>query len=168
MRLSLTLMGDFQAHIGTGPPLRLRTRKTQALLAYLAMPAGAAHSRDKLATLLWGDRSLTRARGRFRETLFALRQALTPANPPCLMVTGETLALDADSVEVDASAFGQLARDGDVESLARAVDLYRGEFLEGLAFRGTLFENWLMGERERLRELALEAFARLLALQRRA
>lgn len=51
---------------------------------------------------------------------------------------------------------------------ARAVDLYRGEFLEGLAFRGTPFEDWLMAERERLRELALETMARLLAQQRRA
>jgi tetratricopeptide (TPR) repeat protein len=83
-------------------------------------------------------------------------------------VTGETLALNADAVDVDAGAFERLARAGDVDSLARAAALYRGDFLEGLAFRGTLFEEWLMAERERLRELALEALARLLAQQRGA
>ena len=106
MRLSLTLMGDLQARIGSGVPVRLRTRKTQALLAYLAMPAGVPHSRDKLATLLWGDRSLTQARSRFRETLFALRRAQAAADPPCLTVTGETVALEADSVDIAHAAVG--------------------------------------------------------------
>jgi DNA-binding SARP family transcriptional activator len=168
MRLSLTLMGDIQARIGQRPPLRLRTRKAQALLAYLAMPAGLPHSRDKLAALLWGDRPLPQARGRFRETLFALRRALAPAEPPCLAASGEAVALEGGAVDIDALTFTRLAAAGDVESLARAVDLYRGEFLEGLVFRGTPFEDWLMAERERLRELALETMARLLAQQRRA
>ncbi len=89
-RLSLTLLGDFQARLGPGSPLRLRARKTQALLAYLALPAGQAHSRDKLAALLWGDRSPQHARSRLRETLFVLRRpwpwpihrAWTPATRP--------------------------------------------------------------------------------------
>jgi DNA-binding SARP family transcriptional activator len=168
MRLSLTLMGDFQARIGQAPPLRLRTRKAQALLAYLAMPAGLPHSRDKLAALLWGDRPLSQARGRFRETLFVLRRALGPAEPPCLAASGEAVALEGGAVDIDALTLTRLAAGGDVESLARAVDLYRGEFLEGFVFRGTPFEDWLMAERERLRELALETMARLLAQQRRA
>jgi len=167
-RLRLTLLGDFQARLEPGPPLRLRTRKSQALLAYLALPAGQPHSRDKLAALLWGDRSQPQARGRFRETLFVLRRALARVDPPCLALTGETLALNADSVDVDAGAFERLVRAGDLDSLARAAALYRGDFLEGLAFRGTLFEDWLMAERERLRELALESLARLVAQQREA
>ena len=64
-------------------------------------------------------------------------------------------------------AFERLVRAGDPGALAEAVDLYRGDFLAGFAFRGTLFEDWLMAERERLRELALEALARLLAHQQR-
>ena len=56
-RLTLTLLGDFQARLGPGPPLRLQSRKTEALLAYFALPPGQRHSRDKLAALLWGDRS---------------------------------------------------------------------------------------------------------------
>lgn len=51
-RLNLTLMGDFQARIGQGPPLRLRTRKAQALLAYLAMPAGLRSPADYRAEQL--------------------------------------------------------------------------------------------------------------------
>ena len=77
-------------------------------------------------------------------------------------------ALNAESVEVDILAFERLARAGDAAALAQATELYRGDFLAGFAFRGTLFEDWLMAERERLRELALETLAKLLAEQCRA
>jgi DNA-binding SARP family transcriptional activator len=56
-RLALTLLGGFQARLGAGPPLTLPTKKIQALLAYLALPPGREHARDKLAVLLWGDLS---------------------------------------------------------------------------------------------------------------
>ena len=85
-----------------------------------------------------------------------------------LTLTGETVALNADGVDVDASTFEHPAKAGDAGSLARAVALYRGDFMEGLAFRGTLFEDWLMAERARLRELAIESLARLLRQQRGA
>src|SRR5262249_8978690 len=149
-----------------GAPVRLRTRKTEALLAYLASPPGQRHSRDKLAALLWGELSQAQARSRLRETLFALRRALASADPPCLEVGSETLALTADAVDVDAMTFARLAQTDDPAAVARAVELYRGDLVEGLAFRGTAFEDWLMAERERLRELAVEALAKLLAYQR--
>jgi DNA-binding SARP family transcriptional activator len=53
-RLSLTLLGGFQARLDSGEPLALPTRKAQALLAYLALPVGQAHPRDKLAAIFWG------------------------------------------------------------------------------------------------------------------
>ena len=50
--------------------------------------------------------------------------------------------------------------------LARAASLYQGDLLAGLAVAEPPFEEWLLAERERLRELALEALARLLAHHR--
>ena len=75
------------------------------------------------------------------------------------------MALDAGAVDVDAVAFERLVQGDDPEGLARAVELYQGDLLEGLAFRGALFEDWLMAERERLRELAVDGLARLLSHQ---
>jgi DNA-binding SARP family transcriptional activator len=165
-RLALTLLGDFQARLGSGPVLRLRTRKTQALLAYLASPPGRSHSRDKLAALLWGERSQHQARGRLRETLFVLRRALTATDPPCLDLGSEAVALNADAVDVDVASFERLLKSGDPHGREEAVRLYRGDFLQGIAFRGAPFEDWLMAERERLHELAVDALAKVLANQR--
>src|SRR5581483_2126335 len=79
--LSLTLLGGFQARLASGRVLSLRTKKAQALLAYLAARPGRAHPRAKLAALLWGEAGDEQARSSLRQTLFALRKALPAAGP---------------------------------------------------------------------------------------
>jgi DNA-binding SARP family transcriptional activator len=61
-RLTLQLLGGFAIRPGSGQGLSLGTRKAQALIAYLAVPPGRAHTRDKLASLLWGDTGDEQAR----------------------------------------------------------------------------------------------------------
>ena len=56
--------------------------------------------------------------------------------------------------------------EGTPEALARAAALYQGDLLSGFSVNEPLFEEWLVPERERLRELALETLAKLLAQQR--
>jgi predicted ATPase len=73
--------------------------------------------------------------------------------------------LEPAAVEVDVVTFEKLVADGTAEALERAATLYRGELLEGVSVDEAPFEEWLLAERERLRELALEALARLLAHQ---
>ena len=168
-RLSLTLLGGLQARLGSGPVLRLRARQTSALLAYLALPSGRLHPRDKLASLLWGHLAQDEARNRLRQALFALRRILGPVDASCLNVDGDALVLGPAGVEVDVRLFEELVADGSPSSLERAVSLYRGELLQGLAAQGphpSAFEEWLSGERERVRELALEALAKLVNVQR--
>src|SRR5262245_7908299 len=167
-KLSLTLLGGFQARLDPGPALALPTRKTQALLAYLALPLGQAHPRDKLAALLWGGIREESARASLRQALFAIRRALAEAEGEVLRQDADALALVAGAADVDVAAFGRLVAEGAPETLARAVALYRGDLLSGFALDEAPFEEWLLGERERLRELALEALAKLLAHQRRA
>ena len=60
---------DFHARIGE-QDLTLPTRKTQALLAYLAVRPGQAHLRDKLAAVLWSGAGKS-------------RPAQLPAEPEC-------------------------------------------------------------------------------------
>jgi DNA-binding SARP family transcriptional activator len=167
-RLSLTLLGGFQARLDPGPNLTLPTRKAQALLAYLALPLGQAHPRDKLAALLWGGIREESARASLRQALFAIRRALAEAEGEVLRQDADALALVTGAADVDVAAFEHLVAEGAPETLARAAALYRGDLLSGFALDEAPFEEWLLGERERLRELALEGLAKLLAHQRRA
>src|SRR5262245_29609254 len=165
-RLHLILRGGLLAPI-QDEPLTPTTKKTQALLAYLALPVGHAHQRDKLATLLWGGTPDVSARNSLRQALFVLRRALA-SNDDVLRIEGDRVALDCDGVEVDAMAFERAVVDGTPAALANAANLYQGDLLAGLAVAETPFEEWLLAERERLRELALEGFAKLLVCQRSA
>src|SRR5205085_980723 len=82
-----------------GPPrawrdeqsLAFKTRKTLALLAYLAAERGL-HPRGQLAALLWPDRAEAEARNSLRSALVYLRQALGDADA-ALAVTRETVGL---------------------------------------------------------------------------
>ena len=46
--MRLNLLGGFELSMPAGP-VHVARKKAQALLAYLASPAGQAHPRDKLA-----------------------------------------------------------------------------------------------------------------------
>src|SRR5262245_35228715 len=131
-RLILTLLGGFRARLDSGIPLALPTRKAQALLAYLAIPPGSLHPRDKLASLLWGSTLETTARTSLRQTLYALRKSLRDADPQPLVVDSETVALDPNAVTVDVREFELRAAEATPSALAKAVALYSGDFLDGL------------------------------------
>jgi len=169
MALRLTLLGGLRLSNGEGrEAVVLPTRKARALLAYLASPPGRAHPRDKLAALLWGDRPDSQARASLRQELHRLRGALARAEPTALRLVDDTVALHLASVEVDVLLFEHLVTEGTPAALEAAVALYQGELLEGVAPDAPAFEEWLVPERERLREQAIEAMAKLLVHQRSA
>jgi DNA-binding SARP family transcriptional activator len=161
----LTLLGGFEARLASGDAVSLPTKKAQALLAYLGLRPGQAHQRDKLAALLWGERSDGHARDGLRHALVVLRKALAGVQPPALQSEGQMLTLNPAVVEVDVAAFERCVREGTPKALERAAELYRGDLLLGSTVSEPLFEEWLVAERERLRESALESLARLLAHQ---
>ena len=166
--LRLQLLGGFRAYLGSGVVVRLPTRKAEALLSYLALPLGRPHLRDKLASLLWGDLPEVNARASLRQSLFRLRRAIGEPGGAVLRLEGDGVALDPIAVAVDVAAFERAVATAVPEGLAEASALYQGDLLAGLAVTEAPFEDWLLTERERLRELALEALARLLAHQRAA
>ena len=163
--LKLTLFGGFEATLTSGDVVPLPTKKAQALVAYCALKPGQAHRREKLAALLWGDTREKNARNSLRQTLFLLRAALGRVRPNALRVNGDTIAIVPHAVEVDVHHFERLVRDAAPPALEQAVTLYRGDLLEGFVVDEAPFEQWLLDERERLKELALEALARLLRHQ---
>jgi len=163
-RIGLRLFGGFEASAPGAPPVQLPAR-AQALLARLALGPGQSHLRDKLAALLWAEAPAARARHSLRQSLLTIRQTLPEGEPPLLIERGDTVALNPDAVDVDAEVFEQLVKAGTPASLEDAAALYGGDLLEGIVAQDGPFEDWLLTERERLRELALDALGRLLAHQ---
>jgi DNA-binding SARP family transcriptional activator len=121
--LTVTRLGGFEARLVSGATVRLPRKRAQALLAYLGIRPGQSHPRDKLAALLWGEKSDEPARGGLRHALVALRRALADAHPPSLRIEGQTLALNPVGVEVDVVTFERRVAEGTSEALEQAADL---------------------------------------------
>jgi TolB-like protein/DNA-binding SARP family transcriptional activator len=161
--LELVLLGGFQVR-AAGQAIDVSGRKERALLAVLAMPPGEPRSRDKLAGLLWSDRGDKQARDSLKQAVLRLRKSFGTLHPLPIRTDRVSLTLDAAEVAVDVQEFEQLIGDGTPNAVARAATLYRGDLLDGLDVRDPAFEEWLLFERQRLRDLARAALARLLEL----
>ncbi|MCZ6863615.1 MAG: BTAD domain-containing putative transcriptional regulator [Alphaproteobacteria bacterium] len=160
--LHISLFGGFEARLGSGEVLPLKGRKTQALVGYLALTPGKRHTRDELVALLWSDRGERQARSSLRQSLSELRKALGDGDDSPLIAGRDAVSLDADAVDVDVAEFEHLIDDGTPTALERAVELYRGDLLDGIGVHDPAFEDWLRDERGRLQERACEALSRLL------
>jgi DNA-binding SARP family transcriptional activator len=159
--LQLVLLGAFQARAAE-QDIDVPGRKERALLALLAIPVGEPRSRDKLAGLLWSDRGDSQARDSLKQAVFKLRKSLDCVQPSPLLADREFVSLERAVVTVDVAEFEQLIAEGSMEGLTRATALYRGDLLDGLDLRDAAFDEWLLMERQRLRNLACEALAKLL------
>lgn len=126
----------------------------QRLLAYVALRGGAL-PRMHVAGTLWMDAPEARAAARLRSALWRLRQA----GLPLVEATASHLRLfpgvrvDVHELSARAERILRVARDptpGDLAALAS-----RGELLPGW------YEDWVVMERERLRQFRLRALETL-------
>src|SRR3989441_7832523 len=146
--LSLTSADGRDVQALLGQPRRL------ALLAYLAAatPQGF-HRRDSLLALFWPELDEEHARAALRQALHVVRDAL---GADAVASRGdEDIGLAFDHVSCDVGAFERAVAVG---QFREALDLYRGDLLEGFFITGApSFEQWLETERGRLREVASRA-----------
>ncbi len=152
----------------SGHAVPLASKKVRALLAYLVQRENVAIARTTLTELLWGEREEAQARASLRQSLSELRAALGPASD-ALVANKESITWRSDSVWIDTKLLEAAAQTQNTAALGEAAALAGGDFLEGLSIDESGFDQWLTGERERLRLLLTKIHTRLLtsAEQRR-
>lgn len=158
-QLEIRLLGSPQFLRDHSPITEFISHKVPALLAYLAVTR-RAHSRDKLAALFWGEMPDADAKNNLRQALTNLRKFAENE----LTITRDSV-LCSEGIVLDAQHFSNAVRSAsslDPEPasviLTEALHLYKGDFLEGFHVRDAPdFEDWMLAERARLRELALQA-----------
>jgi DNA-binding SARP family transcriptional activator len=164
--IRLRTLGGLDLLDSEGRELRalLAQPKRLALLTYLAIAAPRGfHRRDILLALLWPEHDAEHARNSLSQSVHVLRRHL--AQNVILSRNGDALGLSWSDVWCDALAFEEAL---DAERLIDAVELYRGDLLEGFhVANAPEFERWLGNERERLARAYTSALERL-ATQREA
>lgn len=135
------------------------TRKAIALLGYLAV-TGRPQRRETLAALLWPDADETHARSALRRTLSVVKGALGDGG---VHATRDELALrEGEGIQIDVRAFLTGLESSDVERVAAAASLWRGDLLAGFTLRDSpAFDEWQSREAQRLRRALATASARL-------
>ena len=141
----------------------LMTRKTRALVAYLALRGDSGQSREKLAELLWSNSAEEQARANLRQSLSSLRKALNSDGAAYLTTDSDQISLAGPNIELDVALFEQLVAEATPEALKRAAELYKGDLLDGFSLKEDPFEAWARAERERLRHLASDMLTKLIA-----
>jgi DNA-binding SARP family transcriptional activator len=151
MGLSLKVLGEFAIRDENGTELSLPTRKTRALLGYLAVNADKPQQRDRLMALLWSDFGVKQARHNLNQALLSIRKLGQPLDSD-----GERVTLRNDAIEIDLVRF-RACLDSDP---AEAAKLYEGPLLDGLAVPDPGFEDWLAAARTELHNQASDSLER--------
>lgn len=168
--LHINLLGGFQLFSGETPVRDIEIPRLQSLLAYLLLHSGVPQSRTHLAFMFWPDSTESQAHTNLRNIMHKLRQAVPNADA-FFHIDRQTLSWKPSTQDAPWTldvldferAIGEAEQTRDAaaasRALARAVKMYRGDLLPGC------YDEWLLSERDRLRQAFLKALERLVDLQ---
>ena len=173
-KVAIRLLGRFSVHCGDQELLVHSSTRAKEILCYLAVNRRGPVSREALTEVVFHDCPTEKSRKGMRQALWQLRADLSSkSSTACAdrilsveqgwvqFITDDRVWLDvADFERMTArrmSKQSRLLEFGDTALLVQAIDLYRGEFLEGW------FQEWCLEERERLRQVYLGTLDALVA-----
>jgi DNA-binding SARP family transcriptional activator len=158
----LTTLGGFAFSANGSSAPRPDTQKGRALMAFLALNPRTDISRERLLELFWPDTDPEHARNRLKTALSNIRRCVkaTGLDPDDCIVANKAVVRWTTDTTVDAQQFAALATHADPAASQEALQLYRGDFLEGD------YDDWSVTERERLAALYESVLARAVRTKR--
>lgn len=157
-KLKLSLFGGFRLEDSDGCLISVTSKKSRALIAYLALTKRGEALREKLASLTWSDRGDKQAKDSLRQCISSLRRQLLPLCPGFLdLDRKDVVAINLDSVWIDVREMERLAADGDADFAGFVRQFVIGRFLENLEIEDYSFREWVDSERCRLDDSILQS-----------
>lgn len=145
--LRICLLGGLQL-FELGRPLKFSAPpKAASLLAFLIVHRAQQTSRDAIAFAFWPDDDEARARANLRRHIALILHAL-PVSAAQQPILADTRSLRWNALypcSIDLAEFEQFSAEAD--GAADATTLYRGDLLP------TVYDTWIIPERERLRSM---------------
>ena len=144
----LHILGPFRLEGSDGARFAVNSKRSQALIAMLALSGGGERTRNWLQDRLWGSRNTEQAQASLRRELANLRGLLGTGDAPLIESDRLRVWINLKRIKVD----------------ARQLDLpgHSGDLLEGLDIAGEEgFEDWLREERAHLQQIAQSSPARV-------
>ena len=147
--LRVKLIGSIEAADSSGNNVLPPSRKSRALLSYLALNAGQWVPRSRITRLLWDRVPEAQGRASLRQALHELSTAMGPAFTTVVATERERLRFNSEAAWVDALVVATPA----AEQVPIDLNVFSGSLLlDGLDKLGDEFDHWLTLERQKLEE----------------
>ena len=167
--LSIRLLGDFSLVYADQQLAGLNSMRLQCMLAYLVLHRDVPQQRQHLAFLFWPDITEAQARNNLRQLLHQLRQVFPEVEHYLSADKHMLLWQPVMPFHLDVAEFEQALTLADAATrqhdqhvfqvaLEQADNLYRGDLLPGC------YDEWILPERERLRQGHRQGLEHLLRL----
>lgn len=154
---SYKLLGTLKIEDDSHPSMLMKYSKGCALLAYLIITR-RSYSREMLGELFWEATSTAQSLQNLRAILFKIRPFA-----PELVTTKQWVSFqDNEHITIDLYTLEADLDSQDTTSLDKALLLYDGDLLTGFYLDDApLFGEWLLLERERLRQRVWDSYFRV-------
>jgi DNA-binding SARP family transcriptional activator/TolB-like protein len=150
-RLSLEMFGKFSARLD-GVETQIGSRKSRALLAFLALSDVSEQTRERLVGLLWSESEEGKARASLRQALHEIRDAFHKMGFAGLHTEKLQITLDASTVSVDLIDVLHAAEQGCAHTLLHTRERLLDTLLEPLETVDPAFRVWLVAKRQSLHD----------------
>src|SRR5438552_17929006 len=98
--LAINLLAPFRLIVGN-KEIELASRKSRALIGYLALTESQEETRERLVGLLWSESSEERARASLRQTLQEIRRGFAEMGFDGLRTEKQGIVLNRSALKVD-------------------------------------------------------------------
>ncbi|MDB5665698.1 adenylate/guanylate cyclase domain-containing protein [Cypionkella sp.] len=141
--LRLNLLRSLSITNSAGEQLLLTSAHAAAMIGVLALEPDQAIADDRLAAMLWPDRSLAQGRVAVARTRRHINDRLAPGGPNLIGARGTLVFLNQTVAEVDLQTILRALGEGEVPSTLQSVTDLPGEVLAGLRHISPTLDAWL-------------------------
>ncbi len=157
--LRICMLGGFSVTLDGTPVRGVNSPHLQSLLAYLVLHRDYPQARSHMAFTFWPNATDAQARNNLRKRLFDFRRVL-PRADLFLSINAAAVQWRSDApYTLDVDDFEQAAAASDPSTLETAIALYRGDLMPDC------LDDWILPERERLRDTYAAILERLVEFQ---
>jgi DNA-binding SARP family transcriptional activator/tetratricopeptide (TPR) repeat protein len=180
-KLSIRLLGPFQAELNGHRLSNFRSDKIRGLLAYLSVESQRPWSRPYLADLLWGEYPEIKAQSNLSNALWNLRTVIgdTQKGTEFILVEKSTIQFNPKAdYWLDVKAFHELNeksqkstsanKTSTLTKLEEALALSNGDFMEGFSIDSLTFETWLVKTRQEIHQKRVQALSWMSSIHEQA
>jgi len=165
--LSVTLLGKLCFHAG-GDEIDLLSRKTRALLGYLALAEAQEESRERLVGLFWSEVPEERARASLRQALHEIRNALSTSGFTGFRTDKLAVAFDRTQIRVDVIDVVKDAASGIPHPRLLDQPNQIDDILAEVENSDPAFQTWLTAKRQTLRDQIIRHLETCLRAEKQA